>query len=49
MEGTSKYLIATALVLCGGATMGQEIRLGGGYTGSDVDRAGEERWVGLAG
>jgi hypothetical protein len=49
MERIHKYLMATVLLLCGGATLGQEIRLGGGYTGSDVARAGEERWVGRAG
>lgn len=27
----------------------QEFRLGGGYTGSNVSEAGEERWVGRAG
>ena len=43
------FLLATLLVFGTTVAPAQEIRLGGGYTGSNVREAGQERWAGQAG
>lgn len=50
MNTIERIHLCAAMLLCSGTvTLAQEIRLGGGYTGSNVREAGEERWVGRAG
>lgn len=47
---TTRALLATAaLAACYVPSFAQEFRFGGGYNGSNVHEAGEERWVGRAG
>ena len=42
-------LLATLILTAAGAAQAQELRLSGGYNGSNIAERGEEKWVGKAG